>query len=150
MERRKFLQSVALTGMAATVLSSCSGTTTQNEENTNEDMTHTGGVGTIMHVVYFWLKEGITADEEKDFLRFFDVLKTVPGVHSLHVSKPAPTNPREVVDNSFSYCIFVGFSNMEDINTYETHPIHTGAADKYKKYWTKVLVHDSVITAKLV
>ena len=150
MERRKFLQSVALTGMAATALSSCAGTVTSTDETPKEEMNQTGGIGSIMHVVYFWLKEGITEAEENDFLKFFQILKSVPGVHSLHVSKPAATNPRDVVDNSFSYCIFVGFANLADINTYETHPTHTDASEKYKKYWTKVMVHDSTITDRLV
>lgn len=150
MERRKFLESVALTGFSVTALSACAGSTTTTEETSKETTTQSDGIGTIMHVVYFWLKEGITPTEEKDFLKFFDILKTVPGVHSLYVSTPAPTNPRDVVDNSFSYCIFVGFANMDDINTYETHPIHTDASAKYSKYWTKVMVHDASITAKLV
>ena len=150
MERRKFLQSVALTGLATTVLSSCADSTTNTEGNKSDELSQSGGIGTIMHVVYFWLKEGITENEEKDFLKFFDILKKVPGVHSLHVSKPAATNPREVVDNSFSYCIFVGFASMDDINLYETHPTHTKASEKYKKYWTKVQVHDSIITGRLV
>ena len=97
----------------------------------------------IQHQVYFWLKPGITELEEQDFLNFFKTLKTVPGIKSFVVGKPAPTNPRDVVDNSFSYSITVTFENMDAINVYETHPIHTQAAAKYAKYWTRVQVRDT-------
>lgn len=99
----------------------------------------------IQHQVYFWLKPELTELEEKDFLNFFKVLKTVPGIKTFTVGRPAPTNPRDVVDNSFSYSITVTFENMDAINTYETHPIHTQAAQKYSKYWTRVQVRDTEI-----
>ena len=98
--------------------------------------------GTIVHSVYFWLKEGITAEEEQDFLNFFQELRKVPTVQTLQYGKPASTNPRDVVDNSFQYNLLVTFKSMDDINTYETHPIHLAAAEKFSKYWTRVQVRD--------
>ena len=138
MERRHFLQSIALASSSSLIISSCS-----NAKKPVENLNYSNGH--IIHVVYFWLKEDLTDDDEKDFLKFFEILKTVPTVKSLQVCKPAPTNPRDVVDNSFSYNILVGFDSMKDINVYETHAIHTDAAAKYSKYWTKVQVRDSVV-----
>ena len=138
MKRRTFL-GAGLAGLATSVLLSSNLTAKVNTKS-QQKMENT-----IQHQVYFWLKEGITPEEEKDFLNFFKILKTVPGIKSFKIGKPAPTNPRDVVDNSFSYSITVLFENMEAINVYETHPIHTQAAKKYSKYWTKVQVRDTQI-----
>ena len=135
MERRNFLKSVAVAGTSATVLTSCT--------SASGGAGHKLTAGHIVHTVYFWLKEGISDTEEKDFLNFFEALKNVPGIHSFNVGKPAPTTPRDVVDNSFQYSLIVIFANLDDIDTYEKHPDHLSAIDKYSKYWTKVAVRDT-------
>ncbi len=140
MERRNFLKSVTAAGVAGTLLTSC--TPVENKETASSG-TFTNG--TILHSVHFWLKAEITAEEEQDFLNFFEELRKVPGVQTLQYGKPAPTNPRPVVDNSFQYNLLVTFQNMDDINTYETHPTHIAAAEQYSKYWTKVQVRDTLI-----
>ncbi|SOD12130.1 Dabb family protein [Pedobacter xixiisoli] len=99
--------------------------------------------GTIIHVVYFWLKEGISKEEEQDFLRYFDVLETIPQVQTLNFGKPAPTTKREVVDHSYSYNLICTFKNLEDITIYENHPTHVVGAKKFSKYWTRVEVKDT-------
>jgi hypothetical protein len=138
--KRRFFLGAGIAGLSTSLLASCSVSTKPNEEN-DKSMK----AGDILHQVYFWLKEGITPEEEKDFLNFFRALKTIPGLKSFSVGKPAPTNPRPVVDNSFSYSITVTYENMEAINVYEVHPIHLEAIEKYNKYWTKVEVRDSEI-----
>lgn len=140
MERRNFLKSVTAAGVTGTLLASC--TPVENKETAKSGAFATG---TILHSVHFWLKEDISEEEEQDFLNFFDELRKVPGVQTLQYGKPAPTNPRPVVDNSFQYNLLVTFQNMDDINTYETHPTHIAAAEQYSKYWTKVQVRDTLI-----
>lgn len=143
MKRRIFL-GASIAGLSTSLLSSCTISSESKEENTTMK-TENLEAGNIIHQVYFWLKDGITAEEEKDFLEFFRILKTVPGIKSIYVGKPAPTNPRDVVDNSFSYSITVSYEGMDEINVYEVHPIHLDAIEKYKKYWTKVEVRDSAV-----
>lgn len=140
MERRNFLKSVTAAGVTGTLLASC--TPVENKETAKSGAFATG---TILHSVHFWLKEDISEEEEQDFLNFFEELRKVPGVQTLQYGKPAPTNPRPVVDNSFQYNLLVTFQHMDDINTYETHPTHTAAAEQYSKYWTKVQVRDTLI-----
>ena len=140
MERRNFLKSVTAAGLTGTLLASC--------EASADDATQSANAitnGTIIHSVYFWLKEGISEEEEQDFLNFFKKLQQVPGVQTLQYGKPAPTNPRPVVDNSFQYNLLVTFQSMDDINIYETHPEHIAAAEQYNKYWTKVEVRDMIV-----
>src|SRR5690606_18256534 len=88
-----------------------------------------------------------SAQEIKDFTNFFEDIRKVPTIKSLHYGAPAPSNDRDVVDNSFTYNLLVYFKNMDDLNVYETHPIHLAAIEKYSKNWTKVVVYDSVLTA---
>ncbi|HLT86457.1 MAG TPA: Dabb family protein [Sphingobacterium sp.] len=141
MERRNFLKSVTAAGLTGTLLTSCTSSVEEGTKSAN-----TIANGTILHSVYFWLKDDITEEEEQDFLNFFEELRKVPGVQTLQYGKPAPTNPRPVVDNSFQYNLVVTFQNMDDINTYETHPAHISAAEQYSKYWTNVEVRDVVIS----
>lgn len=101
--------------------------------------------GTIIHVVYFWLKEGLTKEEEKDFLRYFDVLGSIPQVQTLNFGEPAPTTKRDVVDHSYSYNLICTFKNLEDITIYENHPTHVAGAKKFSKYWTRVQVKDTLL-----
>ncbi|WP_437921655.1 Dabb family protein [Sphingobacterium sp. LRF_L2] len=135
MVRRNFLKSVAVASASTAVVTSCAASA---EKDTDTELI----AGRIVHSVYFWLKENITEEEEKDFLNFFETLKKVPGIHSFHVGKPAGTTARDVVDNTFHYSLLVTFANMDDINTYEKHPDHLAAAKEYSKYWTKVAVRD--------
>ncbi|WP_187444008.1 Dabb family protein [Sphingobacterium phlebotomi] len=141
MERRNFLKSVTAAGLTGTLLTSCASSLEDGAKSAN-----TIAKGTILHSVYFWLKADISEEEEQDFLNFFAELHKVPGVQTLQYGKPAPTNPRAVVDNSFQYNLLVTFQDMDDINTYETHPTHLAAAEQYSKYWVKVEVRDIVIS----
>lgn len=139
MERRNFLKSAAIVGLAATAHSAYAQTDTSTQLTEASLLPK----GTILHSVYFWLKEGLTATELTDFPQFFEALRAIPEIHSLSYGKPAATNPRPVVDQSWSYNLIVTFSSIEDINVYETHPTHLKAIEKFSKYWTKVEVKDT-------
>lgn len=139
MERRNFLKSATVAGLGSTLLTSSGSPMEVQPSNLL-------ATGTILHSVYFWLKEGISPEEAQSFLHFFEELREVPGVQTLQYGTPAPTHPRPVVDNSFHYSLLVTFQTVEDANTYETHPIHLDAIERYSKYWTKVEVKDIVIS----
>lgn len=133
MERRKFIAASLLAASSTSILS-CSKSVTEN-----------GQYGPIIHSVYFWLKEDITDQEKINFINFFEALRGIESIQTLKFGQPAPANPRPVVDNSFSYNLIVTFENIDNLNIYETHPIHLAAIEKYKQYWTKVLVHDTTL-----
>ncbi len=155
MNRKNFITSLLVGASSGAFLASCANEKSNNNKTENTEAMQTESktaenkdslnAGLIIHSVYFWLKEGITAEEDKDFLNFFEELKKVPTARTLKVGKPAPTHPRPVVDNSYSYLLLVTFDTMDDINTYETHPIHLEAIEKYSKYWTKVEVKDAIL-----
>lgn len=131
MKRRDFVNNIALAGGGAVALQSCSKAPEVAE------------VKGIVHYVLFWLREELTPKEVEDFKGFFEELKRIPGIKSLSYGKPAASNPRPVVDNTFSYNLLVTFDNLKDLGVYENHPIHLEAIKNYSHNWTKVVVHDS-------
>jgi len=140
MERRKFIKNVAGTAVAGGILTGPIAKTMASKKEKSKKEKEV-----IAHYVLFWLKDDLTEQEVNDFTGFFEELKAIPNIKSLHYGPPAKTHQRDVVDNSFSYNLLVYFDTMEDIDTYENHPIHLAAIDKYSKNWAKVVVHDSVI-----
>ena len=157
MERRHFIKkagaAVAVAGVGSSLLAACASPTANegnsqndNQENTNNETSEImENKEVITHYVLFWLNEGLSEQEITDFAGFFEELKTIPTIKTLEYGRAAQTNARDVVDNSFTYNLLVRFDTMDDINTYETHPIHLAAIEKYSKFWNKVVVHDSVL-----
>lgn len=132
MKRRNFIKNTATAAVIGVIIPTTSEAAKKNKE-------------VIAHSVLFWLKEGLSDQEKKDFTQFFEELRKVPTIKSLQYGPPANTTKRDVVDNSFSYNLLVYFNNMEDLNVYETHPFHLNAIDKFSQYWDKVVVHDSIL-----
>ena len=141
MKRRQFIKkaglSVAVAGSAGAFLQASAALPKKEHAMANQEQ--------ITHYVLFWLNDDLSEAEIAGFAGFFEELKRIPEVKSLQYGRPAPTNPRDVVDNSFTYNLLVRFDSMEAINIYETHPIHLAAVEKYSKYWNRVVVHDSVL-----
>lgn len=141
MERRRFIKqagaTVALAGVAGSFAQSCT--------PPQAGLTAAESREQIAHYVLFWLNPDLSESEIEDFANFFEELRPIPGIKSLHYGRPAATNPRDVVDNSFTYNLLVYFDSMEEIDVYETHPIHLEAIEKYSKFWNRVVVHDSVL-----
>lgn len=131
MDRRSFVGNLALAGGGVAALQSCS--------------TPTAEIKGIVHYVLFWLREDLTEKEIEDFKAFFEELKKIEGINSLSYGRPAKTNPRPVVDNSFTYNLIVTFNSLEEVDVYENHPIHLEAIKNFSHNWTKVVVHDSVM-----
>ena len=133
MKRRNFVSNVELGAGSFGILQSCTKPASLPE------------IKGIVHYVLFWLREDLTEKEINDFTEFFKELKRIPGVKSLSYGRPAETNPRPVVDNSFSYNLIVIVDSLKEIGIYENHPIHLDAISKFSHFWTKVVVHDTVI-----
>jgi len=143
MKRRNFLKKS--TGMATVIAATPLFTEATNILKIPENMTQNNQQGTFTHYVLFWLKADLSAKEVSNFTGFFEELRKVPTIKSLHYGRAANTTPRDVVDNSFTYNLLVYFDTLNDQEIYGTHPIHLKAIEKYSKYWEKVVVHDSVL-----
>lgn len=96
--------------------------------------------GRFVHMVFFWLNDGVDADEFiKTTGKFISQVKEV---NSYHLGKPAGT-PREVVDNSYSVSLVVTFDSKEDQDIYQSHPVHVQYVEDNKDKWNKVQIYDS-------
>lgn len=100
--------------------------------------------GTFTHSVYFWLKNPDNAEDraafEKSITKFIDNSKYVK---TRYLGTPANT-PREVVDNSYTYCLIVSFDDKEAQDKYQTEPVHDKFKEESEHLWTKVQIYDSL------
>lgn len=99
----------------------------------------------FLHVVHFWLKDGITDDDRRSVLEGMRALADSPNVARMSVRVPAGT-PREVVDNSYDYQLVCEFDSSELHNAYQSPDdrAHQHFIDHYKQHWQKVRIYDSV------
>jgi Stress responsive A/B Barrel Domain len=96
------------------------------------------------HYLLFWLKPELTSEQVKDFQTFFEGLKKLPYVKNVRYGGPANSTPRPVIDNSFTYNASMEFDSLEDLETYGKLDGHLALVAKYKPFFNKMMVHDSV------
>lgn len=99
---------------------------------------------TFVHNVYFWLKEGITAEEEKAFLTGLTSLKEIESIGQFYYGPPAGT-PRDVVDNSYDYALSIHFKDKAAQDAYQIDPVHLAFVEKLADSWRKVQVYDNTL-----
>lgn len=99
----------------------------------------------LIHTVFFWNKEGTTEQEAKDFEAGLVKLGTCPQIQKFHWGPPAPTENRDVVDNTYDYAINVFFNSKEDQAEYQEEPIHLAFIEAHKDLWDKVIVYDNLV-----
>lgn len=138
MERRNFIIKSASAGALAL-------TGTKVLANTiNESEIETKSKTVYFHYLLFWLKPELTAAEVKDFQNFFEGLKKLPYVKNVRYGRPANSSPRPVMDNSFTYNASMEFDSLEDLETYGKLEGHLALVAKYKPFFNKMMVHDSI------
>ncbi|WP_316796294.1 Dabb family protein [Pedobacter agri] len=91
------------------------------------------------------VKPQLTKTEIQDFANFFESLKPIKLIKSLHYGLAANTPARPVIDNSFTYSLSIIFDSIEDHNAYQEDKIHLDAVEKFSKNWYRVVVHDTVL-----
>ena len=95
------------------------------------------------HTVFFWLKNPEKkADREafeKSLKKFIDNSEFV---QSKHLGIPAKTN-REVVDNTYTYCLQVTFKSKKEHDKYQAEKAHKTFIEESMALWEKVIVYDS-------
>lgn len=137
MKRRNFVKTATAAVAAGTVVPAWAGGHPEKESPAAESV--------VNHYVLFWLRKDLTEDQVEEFAGFFEMLRTVPGIHKFYYGKPAGSKPRDVVDNSFTYNLMIQFKTLEELEVYGVHPTHMEAIEKYSHFWEKVVVHDSVL-----
>ncbi len=95
----------------------------------------------FIHMVYFWLKSGVTDADREAFHKGVADLSKCRTVLDAFVGPPALT-PRDVVDNTYDYALLVFFQNKEDHDAYQNDPDHHRFIEEYRDLWLKVQVYD--------
>jgi Stress responsive A/B Barrel Domain len=99
----------------------------------------------FVHVVNFWLKKGLSANQVRQFEEGVHSLGNISTVRFFHLGKPASTN-RPVIDSSYDYCLVCAFDNQSDHDAYQTDTIHNLFRETCSHLWDKILIYDSVTT----
>lgn len=95
----------------------------------------------FIHTVYFYLKEGVSESERKEFHQGVAELTKCNTILDAYIGPPAGT-PREVVDNTYDYCLQVFFKDKEAHDAYQDDPEHHHFIDQYKHLWERVQIYD--------
>ncbi|GAB3024789.1 Dabb family protein [Niabella terrae] len=125
--RRRFLKNVTAVAVAPTIL--------MTDPSTSK-------ASSIIHHVFFWLKNPQSSADADALIEGLRTLKKIPGIKKLLIGTPAPTEKRDVVDNSFQVSELIFFDNIEDQNAYQVHPIHKAFVENCSHLWEKVIVYD--------
>lgn len=99
--------------------------------------------GQVLHHVFFWLKN---PDSQEDLKKLLDGLKSLEKIESVrqyNVGVPAPTDPRPVVDSSYSVSALSFFDDLAGQNAYQVHPLHKKFVETCSPLWKKIQVYDS-------
>ncbi len=97
----------------------------------------------LVHSVYFWLKPSLTADQENEFRQGLESLRGIPSVTALYIGVPADTNPRPVIDTSYSFGLVVLLDGLDDHDAYQADPLHKAFLEQFAGYWEKVTIYDT-------
>ncbi len=101
--------------------------------------------GPLLHTVFFWLKNPENDSDRNAFeTALRKLIQTNPQATANHLGRPAASEKRDVVDNSFTYCYTMSFPNLEAQNAYQTDPTHQLFIEEAQHLWAKVRVYDSI------
>lgn len=100
---------------------------------------------TIVHHVFFWLKNPSSKEDLNKLLAGVRSLKKIKTVRQLHVGVPASTEKRDVVENSYHVSELMFFDNLEGQKAYQDDPIHQKFITDCAHLWEKVVVYDVLV-----
>lgn len=98
--------------------------------------------GTIVHHVFFWLKNPDSAADRDALIAGLRGLARIEVIRDLQIGVPASTEQRDVVDSSFQVSELMVFDNVVDQKAYQDHPLHKDFVAKCEHLWRKVVVYD--------
>ena len=97
----------------------------------------------FVHAVYFWLRDGLTRDDEARFAAGLESLRAIDGVAHGYIGVPAPTD-RPVIERGYSRALVLVFADQRAHDAYQVHPVHDRFRAECGGYWTSVRIYDSV------
>ena len=96
----------------------------------------------IIHSVYFWLAPGLSDTDAQKFWDGVSSLLTIETVDQGFVGKPADTEKRPIIDDTYDCALIVIFRDRAAHDVYQEHPVHD-AFRELSHLWTRVQIYDS-------
>lgn len=96
----------------------------------------------FVHHVFFWLKEGLSEEQQKQFEKGVCSLLSIEPVKMGDVGRPASTD-RPVIERSYSYSLLLVFENAAAHDAYQPHPVHKAFVESCSPLWERVHIYDS-------
>lgn len=96
----------------------------------------------LVHIVLFWLKKDLSAEDKALFLSGVNCLSGIGTLKGFHVGSPAATTKRPSIDDSYDFGLYTNFANLDGHNSYQTDAIHLKFLEECKHLWESVKVYD--------
>lgn len=125
------------------LISSCQQGSEASDSTQLEFSDHASLEDPFIHSVYFWFKEGTTEAQIEAFIADTEAFTEIETVKALYSGKPAPSQPRPVVENSYDFSVIIHFEDLAGHDVYQKHPMHLAMIEKHSDIWERVMVLDS-------
>lgn len=96
----------------------------------------------LIHSVYFWLRTDLSASEVQQFWEGVSSLLKIDTVENGFVGKPADTEKRPIIDDSYSCALIVMFKDKAAHDAYQVDGIHDSFRE-LSHLWERVQIYDS-------
>jgi hypothetical protein len=98
----------------------------------------------LRHQVFFWLKRPGSQPDRDRLIAGLRALEEIDLIRALHIGTPAPTEQRDVVDNSFDVSELMLFDSADSQKAYQDHPAHRRFVAECGHLWQRVVVYDFI------
>lgn len=98
----------------------------------------------LVHNVFFWLNEDLDCARIEAFREGLETLRGIEAAEAVYVGVPAPTQPRPVIDNSYTFGLTVLFKDMAGHDAYQVHPLHKAFLKEFASCWERVQIYDAL------
>ena len=97
----------------------------------------------FVHSVYFWLHNPDDASDRAAFEKAIQTLLSNSRYTKTNFLGIPPKSTRDVVDDSFTYNLFVTFESAEAQEAYQVEAAHLAFIEAAQSLWKKVVVYDA-------
>jgi hypothetical protein len=97
----------------------------------------------FVHSVYFWLRDDLSPAGTTRFIEGIRSLANIDTVEQSFIGTPASTN-REIIDQSYSYALVLGFADEAGHDAYQVHPVHDAFRETCGGSWKKIVIYDAI------
>ena len=129
LSRRKFLAAASL----ATIATTATGLSSRKASNKQS----------LMHVVYYYLKNPTSETDRQKLIEGLHELVTVKQIKYHHIGIPQVFNEKDQYKN-YHVSLLMVFDEAGDIDVYHKDPIHQKFVSECKDLWVKTVKYDSL------